>query len=52
VTTIKGKMREVRLRWFGLIRRRSMDAPVRRCERIVLLECRTGRGSLRRVGTK
>ena len=27
-------MREARLRWYGHIRRRPMDAPVRRCEMI------------------
>ena len=27
-------MRESRLRWFGHVKRRSVAAPVRRCERI------------------
>ncbi|KAL6556647.1 hypothetical protein OROGR_005935 [Orobanche gracilis] len=33
VTCIENKMRENRLRWFGHIKRREMDAPVRRLER-------------------
>ena len=35
VASIEDKMREVRLRWFGHLRRRPEDAPVRRCETIV-----------------
>ena len=34
VAPIEDKMRENRLRWFGHIRRRPMDAPVRRVEKI------------------
>ena len=30
VASIDDKIRDVRLRWFGHIRRRSLDAPVRR----------------------
>ena len=44
VTSIKDKIREVRLHWFGHISRRHMDAPVRRCERIERLEYKRGRG--------
>ncbi|XP_070035032.1 uncharacterized protein [Nicotiana tomentosiformis] len=44
VTPIKDKMREARLRWFGHVRRRSTDAPVRRCERLTLEGLRRGRG--------
>ena len=36
---IKDKMREARVKWFSHIRRRSEDAPVRRCEKIDLLVC-------------
>ena len=34
VTSIEDKVRETRLRWFGDIRRKSMHAPVRRCEKL------------------
>ena len=44
VVNIKDKIREARFRWFGHIRRRSMDAPVRRCEMIDRLEHRRSRG--------
>ena len=44
VVSLEKKMRETRLRWFGHIKRRSVDAPVRRCEAINLLHCRRGRG--------
>ncbi|WMV43725.1 hypothetical protein MTR67_037110 [Solanum verrucosum] len=33
VTFVAGKMREARLRWFGYVKKRCADAPVRRCER-------------------
>ena len=41
VASIKDKIRGARLRWFSHIRRRSMDAPVRRCEKIDMLEHRS-----------
>jgi len=34
VAPIEDKMRETRLRWFGHVKRRSVDAPMRRCELI------------------
>ena len=34
VASIEEKMRESRLRWFGQVKRRSVAAPVRRCEMI------------------
>ncbi|KAF3636133.1 ATP-dependent zinc metalloprotease FTSH 3, mitochondrial [Capsicum annuum] len=37
-------MREARLRWFGHVKRRGMDAPVRRCEMLALDGFRRGRG--------
>ncbi|PHT94198.1 hypothetical protein T459_02080 [Capsicum annuum] len=37
-------MREARLRWFGHVKRRGMDAPVRRCERLALDGFRRGKG--------
>ena len=36
VASIEEKMRENRLRWFGHVRRKPTDAPVRRVERIKL----------------
>ncbi|PHT28989.1 hypothetical protein CQW23_31440 [Capsicum baccatum] len=44
VTPVECKMREVRLRWFGHVKRRGMDAPVRRCGRLALDGFRWGRG--------
>ena len=44
VTSIENKIREARLRWFGHIRRRNMDAQVRRCERIDRTDYRRSRG--------
>ena len=44
VASRENKTREVRLREFGHIMSRSIDAPVKRCERIVLLKGRMYRG--------
>ncbi|KAF3614141.1 putative protein LURP-one-related 7-like [Capsicum annuum] len=44
VTPVECKMREARLRWFGHVKRRGMDAPVRRYERLALDGFRRGRG--------
>ncbi|XP_019244552.1 PREDICTED: uncharacterized protein LOC109224430 [Nicotiana attenuata] len=44
VAPIDDNMREARLRWFGHVQRRSLDAPVRRCERLALVGTRRGRG--------
>jgi len=44
VAPIEDKMRETRLRWFGYVKRRSVDAPVRRCELINITEGKRGRG--------
>ena len=44
VAPIDEKMRESRLRWFGHVKRRSVAAPVRRCERIDLPGGKRGRG--------
>jgi len=41
---IEEKMRETRLRWFGHIKRRSVEAPIRKCEMIDLRHYRRGRG--------
>jgi len=34
VASIEDKMRETRRRWFGHVKRRSVNVPVRRCKRI------------------
>ena len=44
VASIEDKMREIRLRWFGHVRRRPMNAPVRRCETVECLDYRRSRG--------
>ncbi|KAF3635736.1 DEAD-box ATP-dependent RNA helicase 31 [Capsicum annuum] len=44
VASMEDKMREVQLRWFGHVMRRSTDAPIHKCERLVLDGFRRGRG--------
>ena len=44
VAPIEDKMRETRLRWFGHVKRRGVDARVRRCETIDIPEGKRGRG--------
>ncbi|XP_070005996.1 uncharacterized protein [Nicotiana sylvestris] len=44
VAPTEDKMQEARLRWSGHMRRRSTDAPVRRCERLTLEGLCRGRG--------
>ncbi|PHT28103.1 Vacuolar protein sorting-associated protein 22 -like protein 1 [Capsicum baccatum] len=44
VAPVECKMREVRLSWFGHVKRRDTDAPVRRCERLAMDGFRRGRG--------
>ena len=44
VAPLEDKLRETRLRWFGHVKRRSADAPVRRCEAIDLSYYKRGRG--------
>ncbi|PHU21550.1 putative galacturonosyltransferase 5 [Capsicum chinense] len=46
VASMEHKMWEVRLRWFGHVMRRGMDAPVRSCERLALDGFRRGRGKV------
>jgi len=43
VAPIEDKVRESRLRWFGHVQR-SVNAPVRRCERINIPAGKRGRG--------
>jgi len=49
VSPIKDKMRETKLRWFDHVKRRSVDAPVRRCERINIPEDKREGDDQRRV---
>ncbi|XP_070002242.1 uncharacterized protein [Nicotiana sylvestris] len=44
VAPVESKMREARFRWFGHVKRRSADAPIKRCERLALGGDRRGRG--------
>jgi len=44
VASIEDKIREARLRWFGHIRRRSLDAQVRRCDKLDRLDYKRSRG--------
>ena len=44
VAPIEKKMRETRLRWFGHVKRRSVNATMRSCEMMDLRQCRRGRG--------
>jgi len=44
VAPIEEKMRENRLQWFGHVRRRPTDAPVRRVERIKLGQVKRAQG--------
>ncbi|WMV41945.1 hypothetical protein MTR67_035330 [Solanum verrucosum] len=44
VASVVDKLREARLRWFGHVKRRCVDAPVRRCEGLVVEGTRRGRG--------
>ena len=44
VAPVEYKMRETRLRWFGHVKRRSVDASVSRCEMIDIPKGQRGRG--------
>jgi len=50
VPSIEDKIREARLCWFGHIRRRNMDAPVRRCEKIDHPDYRRSRARPKKSG--
>ncbi|VFQ78699.1 unnamed protein product [Cuscuta campestris] len=45
---VEDKLPEARLRWFGHVRRRDPDAPLRRCERITVIGGSRGRGRPRK----
>ena len=51
ITPIKDKIMDIKLIWFGHVKR-SVNAPVRRCETINLTHCKDGEGDLRQVGTR
>ncbi|KAG5606833.1 hypothetical protein H5410_028325 [Solanum commersonii] len=44
VASVVDKLREAKLRWFGHVKRRCTDAPVRRCEGLAIEGTRRGRG--------
>ncbi|KAG5586165.1 hypothetical protein H5410_046599, partial [Solanum commersonii] len=44
VASVVDKLREARLRWFGHVKRRCADAPVRRCEGLDIKGTRRGKG--------
>jgi len=44
VAPLEDKLSETRLRLFGHVKRRCVNAPLRRCEAIDLLQYRRGRG--------
>nr|XP_016492993.1 PREDICTED: angio-associated migratory cell protein-like [Nicotiana tabacum] len=46
VAPVEDKMREARFRLFGHVKRRSIEAPVRRCERLASVGSRRGRGEV------
>ncbi|XP_070045170.1 uncharacterized protein [Nicotiana tomentosiformis] len=52
VASVEDKMRESRLRWFGHVKRRSIDAPVGRCERLAMECLRRGRGRPKKYWTE
>jgi len=51
IATIEEKLREIRFRWFGHVKRRGVNEPVRRFEAINLINCRRRRGRRVRIRT-
>ncbi|WMV38102.1 hypothetical protein MTR67_031487 [Solanum verrucosum] len=49
VASVVDKTREARLRWFGHVKKRSVDASRRKCERLAIVGVNTGRGKLKRL---
>ncbi|XP_070040431.1 uncharacterized protein [Nicotiana tomentosiformis] len=43
VASVEDKLRESWLRWFGRVKRRDINAPVRRCEGLSMVGLRRGR---------
>ncbi|KAG5592758.1 hypothetical protein H5410_043272 [Solanum commersonii] len=43
VTSVVDKLKEGRLRWFGNVKRRCVDAPMRRCEMLDIVGLRRDR---------
>jgi len=52
VVSIEDKITDATLHWFSHIRRRNMDAPVRRCERIERPNYRRSRGRPKKSWSK
>ncbi|XP_070036548.1 uncharacterized protein [Nicotiana tomentosiformis] len=52
VAYVEDKLRESRLRWFKHVRRRDMDALMRRCERLSMAGLRKGRGRPKKYWTE
>ncbi|XP_075091555.1 uncharacterized protein LOC142171755 [Nicotiana tabacum] len=48
VASMEDNMRESRLRWFRHVKRRNIDAPIMRCERLAMEGLRKGRGRPKR----
>lgn len=44
VTSIANKMRTTGMRWFGYVKRRCMEASIRRCESLAIVDSGRGRG--------
>lgn len=44
VAPVVDKMRKVRLRWFGHVKRRCTNASMRMCESLAIMGLRRGRG--------
>ncbi|KAG5595785.1 hypothetical protein H5410_037017 [Solanum commersonii] len=48
VASVVDKTKEARLRWFRHVKKRSVDASRRKCERLAIVGVNTGRGKLKR----